>query len=315
MIRFVLIFLLILTSGYAKIELEEINSKPSSRAKDFMIWQYLKQNITPNQADEAYAQVRNKKNRKILYRYVKKTKNKHIKYKISCKNRSNLLKIKKTECLELAFSPYKAAKLTNKKREKLIKKLKSQSKINILKILNEKHEQNAYRKYDAGTILTLFDSTGYKYRKKYLNIYLDKELVDSIASSWRVSRFIKRVVNDDKFDKLQLSLLNMDGQKLNSKSNFFLALNHLRHLDKYSAIKYFKLSRLKAKFRINVDKNNFWLYKTTQDKSYLKILLKSTDINIYTLYAREKMNVNFNNYFSKLDTNKKISKKKFIESI
>ncbi|QOY55870.1 lytic transglycosylase domain-containing protein [Candidatus Sulfurimonas marisnigri] len=313
MIKFFLVLLLIFTCSSAEITLNDIDSKPASRAKDFMIWQYLKQNINSSEADKAYQQVNNKKNNKLLYAYSKKTKNQEIKKKISCKKKSNLFKIKDSECLELAFSPYKALKYTNYQRNVLTKRLKSKPKVKILNILNEKHLAKNYKSYDADTILTLFNNTGYRYRRKYLNMQLNKEFLDSLTSSWRISQFIKTVIHDDKLDKLQQSLFYIDGQKLNSKSNFFLALNSLRHSEKDYAIKYFKLSRSQAKYKIDVDKNNFWLYKITKHKDYLNKLLLSMDINIYTLFAREKMSVDFKNYFSSLETNGEVSKKSLLD--
>ena len=309
MIKYLLILSLLFVSGYAKINLEDINSKPPCRAKDFMIWQYLKQNITPSQADKAYSQVDNTKSNRLLYAYAKKTKNKNIKYKVSCKKRSNLLTIKNQECLELAFTPYRATKLTNSQRKKLAKKLKSESKINILNILNEKHTKDAYKTYDANTALTLLVNTGYRYRKKHLNIEFDKEFMDSLAESKKISYFIKTVVNNDRFNNLQKSLLKMSGEKLNSRSSFFLALNHLRHSDEKNAVEYFKLSAKKAKYKINVDKNHFWIYLITKEQEYLDKLLDSKDINIYSLYAHDKMDKTVENYYTGLETNKGISNK------
>ena len=301
MFKYIILLSIVLTCSYAKITLEDINSKPSSIAKDFMIWQFLKQNIKSTDADKAYAQV-HKKNSKLLRAYLRKTKNKEIKKKISCKRRSDLFKIKDKECLELAFTTYKAIKYTNKQRDVLVKRLKSDSKRKVLNILNEKCSTQTLMCYDADTILSLFTGTGYKYRRSNLNITLDKKILDSITSSWRISSFIKTVIHDDKLDKLQLSLLKIDGNKLNSKNNFFLALNALRHSDINTAKKYFKISRSKAKYKINVDKNNFWLYQITKDKKYLDKLTSSMDINMYTLYAREKMKVDFQNYFTSLET-------------
>lgn len=313
MLKHLLILSLVFVGGYAKISLDDINSKPPCRAKDFMIWQFLKQDITPEQADEAYKQVDNNRSRKLLNAYAKKTNNKYIKFKVSCKRKSNLLAIKDQECLELAFTPYKATRLTTDQRKKLIKRLKSESKINVLKILNEKHSQDAYRKYDADTILTLLINTGYKYRKKHLNMVFDKEFMDSLATSRKISYFIKTVVNNDRFDKLQKSLLKMSGDKLNSQSNFFLALNHLRHSDEKSAIEFFKLSASKAKYKINVDKNHFWIYLITKEQKYLDELLSSRDINIYSLYAHDKMDKEFDNYFTSIQTDHEISDKNLVD--
>jgi len=306
----ILALLLISTCSDAKITLNDLSAKPTSRAKDFMIWQYLKQNITPSQANKAFSQANNSKSSKLFSAYVKKTKNKDIRYKINCRKKTNLLKIKDTKCLELAFTPYKALKLTKKQRNKLSKKLDSKSKKELLKILNEKRSIEAYRKYDSDTILTLFASTGKTYRQKYLNIYLDKDFLDSLTSSWRMTYFINTVVYNNKLDNLQLSLLDINGEKLNSKTNFLLALNALKHADIDAAERYFIYSRVKSKYKINVDKNNFWLYKVTHKNKYLHALLLSMDINMYTLYQREKMSIDFENYFITLETTKEKHSKK-----
>ncbi len=305
MFKYLLIILFFLSPGYANIKLEDINSKPPCHAKDFMIWQYLKQDITPLEAEEAYKQVDNNKSRKLFKAYVKKTDNKQIKYKLKCKKIAHLNTIKDDKCLEFAFTPYRATKLTSTQRKDLSEKLISKSKIDLLNILNEKHSLKAYKKYTPSTILTLFNSTGYKYRKKHLNIPINKEFLNSLTSSWRISKFIQFAVHDDSFDKLQLSLLKMDGENLNSKNNFYLALNHLRHKNKKQAIKFFELSRLKAKHKIDVDKNDFWIFQITKDEKYLNKLLKSNDINIYTLFAKEQMGEKVENYFSNLVTESK----------
>ena len=86
MIKPLVLLSLIWVNIYAEISLEYLNTKPKSRTKDFMIWQYLNQNITPTQADAAYAQVDSTKNNKIFYIYAKKTNYKTIKYISICKN-------------------------------------------------------------------------------------------------------------------------------------------------------------------------------------------------------------------------------------
>jgi len=312
MLKYLLVLLLISTCSHARITLKDLEKKPTSHAKDFMIWQYLKQDINAKQADLAYKQVKNFKNSKLFYAYSKKTKNKALKYRLSCKKKTNLFKIKNQKCLEYAFTPYKALKLTKYQRKIVSSRLKSKYKKNVLAILNEKRTLKNYAKYDASTILTLFASTGYKYRKKYLNIYLDKKFLDNLTNSWKISYFIYKIVHTDSLDMLQLSLLDIDGKNLKSKTNFLLALNALRHDDKAAAIEYFELSAKKSRRQIDIDKNNFWLYKITKKKEYLNKLLLSMDINIYTLYYREKKHIDFQNYFITLDTTTKKPEKTIV---
>ncbi len=302
MIKFFLPLLCLLASLDASITLQEIDSKPQSRAKNFMIWQYLKQDISPTEADKAYSQVKGKSN-KLLYIYAKKTNNKEIKQKVSCMKKKDLLSINDEKCLDLAFSPYKTLALTSAQRKRLSKKIISKSRKALLKIQSEPYSQKAYSKYEPNTILTLFVSSTAYHRRNNLNIHLSEEFINHLSSSWKISQLIKIVVHDNKLNRLQLALLNLKGERLNSKSNFYLALNHLKHLNNKEALEYFDLSLIKAKHKIDRDKNNFWMYKVSRDKKYLDRLLLSGDINIYTLYAYEIKNKSFNNYFSAVEIN------------
>ena len=307
MIKYILIVSLVLAHLHAEITLEEISQKPPNRAKNFMIWQYLKQDITPSQADEAFCQLDGVSN-KLFYAYAKKCDKKEIKETVSCMKKKNLLSIKDTDCLELAMSPYKTLNMSKKQRKKLAKKVNSQYIKDVLSIQNEPYTQKAYESYTPSVRLTAFNSTTRTHRRKHLNLNLSKEFINSLASSWKISYFIKIVTNDDKLTKLQKSLLKLDGDKLNSQNNFFLALHSLKYSKKKKAIEYFEFSLSKAKHKIDVDKNNFWIYKVTNDKTYLDKLLLSSDINIYTLYAHEVLNEEVDNYFSSVKTVDKVAK-------
>jgi soluble lytic murein transglycosylase len=310
MIKYLLVLLFICTCSQAKVTLKDIESKPRSHARDFLIWQYFKQGVSQKELEYLYEKkVNNKKNPKISSIYLKKTKNKDILYKRKCRRKNKLLQIDDAKCLEYAFSTYKATKLSPQQRDKLSKKIVSRHKKEILAILNEKDLLKNYKKYSPSTIMALFMTCGSKYRYKHLNRYLDKEFLKYISSSWRISSFVYMVVHNDKLDMLQVSLLDMPSKDLNSKTNFFLALNSLRHSDTQNAERFFKLSKSKSKWKIDVDKNNFWLYMITKDDRYQKALLYSLDINIYTLYAREKNKLEFENYFINLETSKKRPKK------
>ena len=128
-----------------------------------------------------------------------------------------------------------------------------------------------------------------------------------MSCSPKVAQFIKTIVNTKGLRKLQKSLLNAKGEFVDSTSNFFLAINHLNHNNVSAAMEFFNLSKEKAFMRIDRDKNTFWLYLISNDKKYLDELIKSTDINIYTLYAQEVLNIEKRNYFYKVNINDNIS--------
>ena len=239
---------------------------------------------------------------KLLLTYAEKTQNQEIQETISCMKQNDLLAIEKTDCLALATNPYKTLAMTNKQREELSKKINSKSIKDLLRLQNEPYTQKAYESYDAGILLTLFTETTVSHRRDNLNMDLDEKFINKLAKHWKISSFIKIIVNDDKLDKLQKSLFLIDGKLLNSESNFWLALNQLNHSNKKEALEFLELSLLKATDKMDEDKNYFWMYQITKDEKYLNKLLLSMDINIYTLYAHEIMNQEFDNYFSCVET-------------
>jgi len=301
MFQYIALLCTILACVNAEITLQDITSKPASRTKDFMIWQYFKQDITPAQADKAFYEINNVDN-KLFRMYAEKCDREEIKYTVSCMNEKNLLSIVDEDCLELAMSPYKTVHLTNEQRKKLSKSLKSKHFQELLSIQSEPYTQKAYEKYDANTILSLFVQTTASHRRNHLNIDLDKKFMQKLTSNWKIGSFIELVVNDDTLDKLQNALSYLDGKELSAQSNFILALHHLQHSNKTRAMEHLELTRLKSTYRIDVDKSYFWMYKISNNKDYLNELLLSMDINIYTLYAHEVLDKDVDNYFSSVET-------------
>jgi len=302
MFRYIVFFSIFALLLHADITLKQISEKPTSRAKDFLIWQYLKQNISDKQAEKAYAQS-TKKNYKLKRLYKRRSKDPYILYKRKCQKKRNLFSIDDKKCFKLALSPYKTLAMSNKQRAKLSKKVQSKKFIKLLKIQSEPYSAKAYRNYPADTILKMFINTTASHRRKNLNIKLDKHLINKLASSNKIHYFIRMIMRNHSLDKLQKSLLLLDSPKLSAQDNFFLALHHLKMNNKKSAIQHLKEAYLKYKKERNLDKVNFWLYQISKKKKFLDRLVSSHDINIYTLYADEKTKTKVTNYYFSLDTN------------
>lgn len=304
MIKVSIILSLLLACANADITLQEIDSKPSGRMKNFMIWEFLQQEISSQEADKAYAQIEGK-NPKILNLYLKKSITPEIKRSIECQNIKDLLSIEEKDCLELALSPYKTLAMTNKQRAELSKKLDSESFINLLKIQSEPYSLKAYENYDSNTILTMFISTTQNHRRTNLNLDLDEKFINALStpqtSSVKLFSFIKIISNDNALDKLQKSLFLLNGEHADASNNFWLGLYHLKHGKKEGALKHFELSKQKAQDARQRDQSAFWVYLITKDKKDLEQLLSSPSINIYTLYASEIFNKEVSNYFTSLD--------------
>ena len=302
MLKTIFILSLVLACANAEISLSDINSKPSGRMKNFMIWQFLNQNITPGEADKAYAQV-DGKSTYLLNTYLKKSITPAIKWSMDCQNNKDLLSIKDKNCLELALDPYKTLAMTNQQRMELSRRLDSNhTMINLLKIQSEPYSLKSYESYDPNTILTMFVNTTQYHRQNNLNLELDSKFINALStpqtSNLKLFSFIKIVINDDKLDKLQKSLFKLNGEYSDAANNFLLGLYHLKHSRMEDALEHFELSKLKATEQREMDKATFWIYQVTKDKKYLTQLLSSSSINIYTLYASEILNKNVNNYFT-----------------
>jgi len=307
MFKKIFFFSLVSVSLFAEISLKEISSKPSSRAKNFLIWQYLKQDISKEQADMVFSQVSGK-HYKITKEYLKKSNNKVLKYKMSCRRIKDLFSIDDKNCFKLALSPYKTLHFTDRQRDELISKVDSKQFIKLLKIQGEHPSEASYKDYKVDTVLNMFIRTTRTYRRENLDIYLSAKFMNSLANSKKIVTFIKIIIKDKKLTKLRKSLFHLNGKNINAYGNFILALYKLQHQDKESAIEHLKLSLIKAKKRINIDKASFWLYLISHDEKYINKLLLSTDINIYTLYAHDKKDKDTENYFFELKTNDTLSK-------
>lgn len=82
-------------------------------------------------------------------------------------------------------------------------------------------------------------------------------------------------------------------RKVSSRKNFDTAIRKLAKGDKRLAIVYFDKARKSAGSRMDIDRATFWLYKTSGNKAYLSALLKSWDVNLYTLLARDIMHIKY----------------------
>jgi len=300
-----------------KISLKWLNNKPRSIAKDFYIWRYLKENITPIQASKALGQVRFMNN-KLLFRYAKRFKNKDILFVTNCMqlNEKKLVD-KNADCIEVGMSTFKATKLSKKNLSIVIKKVtnkypKSAKRFQIIK--NNKPFVSLI-KSSNDVFFDTFNQCGGLFRVKNFNYKLSQKFIKQLqVDKKNFAQTIKLIVTNPKLNKLQLSLFNVDTKNLSHKSTFNLAINAIVHNKNKLALKYLKLSYNNGYFQQDKDKVLFWQYQLTKQKTYLDKLSKSWDNNIYSLFSFEKYNIKPKNIIYKLKENKK-SKSDYNENI
>jgi len=303
-----LLLLLITLSLSAEVTLEEINASPRSLAKNFLIWQFLHQDITPEEADAAFYQFRDVDTR-LFKAYAKKSDREEVVYTAECLSMSAnaLSKSNDLSCVKMAFNPYKASLMSQKDRNRLARLLDSKWVFTWMEMMDEllqTESKTELEKFKPSTFMYLFLSAGMQFRQKYLNRPLPPSYPAEIPKHWGFARFVLLVVTDSRYDRLQEELLKIDADtKMSSETHFYLAMNAIEHGREQNALAHLKKAHATAYFRSHKDKALFWQYLITKDDKQLRELGESVDINMYSLYAKEKLGIVVDNYYTDLPTN------------
>jgi soluble lytic murein transglycosylase len=284
------------------VTLSEISDKPASRQKNFLIWQFLHQDINASQASEAFYQVENV-NERFLFDYAAKTDEPEIKYTVSCMTQPacNLPLIEQNDCLMLALTPAKATALKPEEREMIATRLNNQfGNTQWLRALNQDSFFTSTVNLDNEALL--FRQAGALYRYEHFNHPITTDVLGALSKMDTFSTFVFLTVTDPKMDQLQQSLSDLSGVQFDPQTHFFLAMNAIKYGKLSIALDHLKEAKGRFYKPIDRDKTTFWMYQITKDPLYLDELSQSLDINMYVLYAREILNLPTENYFTTLPT-------------
>jgi soluble lytic murein transglycosylase len=288
------------------ISLDWIESKPKTFARDFYIWQYLKQeNVSAKNAMDALGLVHNMNN-KLLFSYVNKLNHDESTAVIQCMKAQpkQLLKNNK-DCILLGLSLRKAEKLDALQLDSVIDKIKSSDELftKKLKILNSPIAFSKAISAPKKVFFDIFSQTSRKFRENRLNYKIPSRALKRLSSDKRFEKIIKLSVTNPKMALIQQSFFELDDEKYSVHTSFLLAMNALIHKKEQIALKYLNSAYAKAYSQSLKDKIVFWKYQITQDKSLLKTLNKSLSVNIYTLFAKEVLHTKFDNLVFKVSQN------------
>ena len=294
--------------------LEELKQSPSGLVRNFYIWQFMQGNITADEADEAYSLVEGF-NQKIFTEYAKKTEKQSVKEQYACSrlDAKELLKIEDATCINMALSLPAAMKLSEDERVKLSAVLmdKYASKGELLRLMNSKEPALEALKSGPKNYLTLFNELDYDARRKHFDRLLSPKEINLLAQEKSFPQALKYIVTDAQMVQMQKAILALEPQEFSAQSYFYLALNRLRFKATGKALFYLELAQKQVKDPMNRDKMLFWRYLVSKDERFLKELTQSSDINIYTLYASEKLTIEVKNYFTQLPAKGKTSRNDF----
>lgn len=280
-----------------KVSLEWLEQKPKSYAKDFFILQYLEQeNPSIEDAKKAY-EMANGTNATVKRVYNKK-------YKIlpaedlKCYRASiEQLKNENSKCIALGLSLNEATEISKKDLNFFISKLDAYPTLkNDLLIIASDDPFSSLVNSDLNRFFKLFFDLKKEFRIKFLNKPMSQEFIDKISVDKNFERFLRHVIYEDGLKNLQKSLLNVKNHKdMTADSLFFLGINAINNDKSDIALNFFNDSNKKSYFRGYKDRSLFWIYLMTQNQLYLKELSLSWDNNIYSLYAKELLDLEIDN--------------------
>ncbi|MCK9372913.1 MAG: transglycosylase SLT domain-containing protein [Sulfuricurvum sp.] len=295
----------LLASHLFGVTLNDINGKPASREKNFLIWQFLHQDINASDASDAFYQI-DSVNERFLADYAKKTDELEIRYTVEClqKPLTALKSIEEDDCLMLALSPAKAQELRNDERETIAARLETRfANLEWLRTMNQEYHFGTGS--DLKSSLKLFLITTPPYRQEHFNHLIDEDTLSTLTALSGFNQLVYLTATDPKMDQLQYSLAKVSGGSYDSMTHFYLAVNALKYGRNDNALYHLQEAKKKVKSPMEKDKVTFWLYRLTRDESTLQELAESLDINMYTLYAKERFGIETENYFTTLPTSRR----------
>ena len=286
-----------------KVTLDWLDEKPKSYAKDFFIIQYLNQkNISEQDAQKAYDMSRAKKGRvkKAFNRRFSNIPDKDLRcYRAKPKD---LLK-ENSRCISLGLSIFDATTMSKENLNNAIEKIKDYPTLaNDLKIFASDDPFNALINTNTSRFYRLFFDSRDSYRTNIINNIIPESFIDKLAKEDSFNRFITYVVHRGKLDKIQKSLFNVkNNNKITNQTFFSLALNAINHNEETVALDYLNKAYYKSYLQSDKDRALFWIYLLTQNKTFLNKTAQSWDNNLYSLYAKELLDVPIDNIYYDID--------------
>lgn len=280
-----------------KVTLEWLEQKPKSYAKDFFILQYLNQENLPFEKAKIAYEMGNGTNATLKKVFNEKY-NKKAPVDLKCYRATiEQLKSEDSKCIALGLSLQEATQISKSDLEYFISRLDPYPTLkNDLKIIASNDPFSSLIKSDMNRFFRLFFDLGEPYRVKFFNKSFSAELINKISQEKNFEKFLRTVIYNKKLTNIQKSLFVLkDNKTLAPHVSFLLGINAINNNDLDVANSFFLDTYKKSFSRSDKDKSLFWLYLVNNDQSFLQELSKSWDNSVYTLYAKELLNLEPNN--------------------
>lgn len=283
--------------------LDEIRSKPPSRARNFMLWQYFDQNITSEEADEAFYLLEDV-NWRMYRAFAEKSDRPEVAYTLGCMDLDAraLTQTDDVECVRLGASIGKLSALGTAARETVAEKSGSLLLLDAVKMMNDGNIAEHYWQYDPALFMRVFNGSYGIFKRNAFNFQPATVYMQALSELPGFAAMVTQTFHDEALSEFARGLMQVRNPKLDADAAFFLGLLHLRHGDVSGALEQFRISYDNAYYQEEKDKALFWQAKAGRNPLVWEQLAKSWDINFYSLYAKEKMKTFPDNYYTVLES-------------
>lgn len=273
---------------------DDIKDKPKSLAKDYYIYRLIDE--TSYNKDEI------SKLKKDIFR--NRGKLKALLDKIfpprkltkidNCKGvgSTNILDANLT-CQKARMFPNFIKSLTPEIRTKLSQVFEQSSNyVNLLQGYNEINPAAYFAKTDnVDNFFLYYKSLKTSEQDNKFNINLKKEFLDKMAQKEYFKSLINDIVINKRLEKMRDSMVDMNTTRVSEQTAFLLGINSVIQGKEKVGVKFFQKAANTYKSKSDIDMANFWIFLIENDDEILKELARSSDLNIYSLYAKEKLGI------------------------
>ena len=284
--------------AHTKITLEFLESKPKGLARDFYIWQFLSDEQTSLQdALKAYDLIF-RKTAKLNSLMSAKGKVDELPRNLYCQRLSlEKLKTQDIACIKSGLNLANIPSMPQKNKDFLLKKFQNDSAFKKrIEILSGPNILTGMLKSDAQTFAAIYRALRANQRTQILNQDIKPQALKKLAdeNNQAFNAMIQGIIvtHDKSFNKFKKSLVGANITGTDSYTLFMLGLNEILHNQQKAALKYFQLAKTKATTPMQKNRSLLWQYFLSHDQQVLEELSQSTNIDLYTIYAHQKLNVN-----------------------
>ncbi|MBR8465677.1 lytic transglycosylase domain-containing protein [Campylobacter sp. faydin G-140] len=181
-------------------------------------------------------------------------------------------------------------KLTADVRAKLAEKLtiSHPAKAKMLLSLNSENPAIVFANNgETDKFLALFNASSTIQKEKFFATDFSGEFMDKLYSQKGFTTFLNKIVINKSNTKFRQNLLKISPLITSENDAFILGINAITLLKESRAAEFFKRAKETYKRQFYIDNATFWLYLINKDESFLNELANSTDINIYSLFAKD----------------------------